>query len=115
MSLGILRGVRYPFDTRGYLSNSLRSGRTMPTIPEPIAKLQCPRCQSRLEVFETTSGGRTVAVTTLGPTVERSAIALETFQAPAEGPRLKCPACANLFDPTGGYRAIPPMRRPASG
>jgi hypothetical protein len=82
-----------------------------PTLPEPIAKLQCPRCHTRLEVFETTSGGRTVSVTTLGATVERSALALETFQAPDDGPRINCPACSQVFDPSSFYRAIPPLRR----
>jgi hypothetical protein len=65
-----------------------------------------------VQVFETTSGGRTVAVTTLGPTVEHSAHALETFHAPDEGPRMKCPACSHMYDPATVYRAIPPMRRP---
>jgi DNA-directed RNA polymerase subunit RPC12/RpoP len=79
-------------------------------IPEPIAKLQCPRCQSRLEVFETTSGGRTVSVATLGPTVEDHPLAQETFHARDEGPRIKCPACGNVFDPAGVSRAIPRRR-----
>jgi hypothetical protein len=79
---------------------------------DPIAKVQCPRCHTRLDVFETTSGGRTVSVTILGASVEHGAAALETFQSPDEGPRITCPACSQAFDPSGPYRPIPPLRRP---
>ena len=57
-----------------------------------VVKLQCPKCQSRLDVLETTSGGRIVAVSLLGDAVEHSAAALETFQ--AAGPTLTCPITA---------------------
>jgi hypothetical protein len=64
-----------------------------------------------LEVFDTASGGRTVSVTTLGLAVEQSAFALETFIAPDDGPTITCPACSHGFDPSGGYRPIPSLRR----
>lgn len=80
-------------------------------LPDPIAKLQCPQCQTRLDVFETASGGRTIAVTILGATVERVAKALETFQGADDGPQIKCPACARVFDPSGPYRPIRPLGR----
>jgi hypothetical protein len=80
-------------------------------LPEPIAKLQCPQCQTRLDVFETASGGRTIAVTILGATVEHGAKALETFQGADDGPQIKCPACGRTFDPSGPYRPIRPLRR----
>jgi hypothetical protein len=79
---------------------------------ELVAKLQCPRCQTLLNVFETTSGGRTIAVTSLGAAVERNAIALEVFLPPDAGPHVRCPACQRPFDPSEPYRAIPPLRRP---
>jgi DNA-directed RNA polymerase subunit RPC12/RpoP len=83
-----------------------------PNNGDAIAKVQCPRCQSRLDVFETQSGGRIVSIAVLGPTVENSAHALETFQPPAQGPSISCPACRHTFDPSGPYRAIPSLKRP---
>ena len=80
----------------------------------PVAKLQCPRCQSRLDVIETASGARTIAATFLGPRVEDNAKALEIFQGPDAGPRIECPACGMAFDPSEPYRAIPPLNRPSS-
>jgi DNA-directed RNA polymerase subunit RPC12/RpoP len=77
----------------------------------PIAKLQCPSCQSRLDVAETPSGGKTISVSLLGSSVEEHAQALEIFLTPAAGPRVKCPACGMSFDPSEPYRAIPPLRR----
>jgi len=76
---------------------------------QPIAKVQCPRCRTRLDVIETQSGGRTIAVGILGPSVEHSAEALETFQGADAGPQIVCPACRYRFDPSGPYRAIPPL------
>jgi hypothetical protein len=78
---------------------------------EVVAKLRCPRCQSRLEVFETPSGGRVVAVTVLGDTVERQPDALESFLPADSGPSIACPACSWSFDPSGPYRTIPPLTR----
>jgi len=58
---------------------------------EPIATQQCPRYRSRLEVFETTSGWRTVSVMTPGPTVEDHPWALGTFQPRDEGRAYQVP------------------------
>jgi hypothetical protein len=77
---------------------------------ELIAKLQCPQCQSRLDVLETASGGRTIAVTYLGASVEQNARALEVFLARDAGPRVACPACGAAFDPSEPYRSIPPLK-----
>ena len=43
----------------------------------PIAKLRCPKCDSWLDVRETTSGARIIGVAVLGPSVEDQAQALE--------------------------------------
>jgi DNA-directed RNA polymerase subunit RPC12/RpoP len=82
---------------------------------QPIAKVQCPRCGTRLDVLETQSGGRIIAVGILGPSVEHSAAALETFQRADAGPHIVCPACRHQFDPSGPYRAIPPLNPPRRG
>jgi hypothetical protein len=77
--------------------------------PDPV-KVRCPRCQSRLDVLETSSGGRTVSVAFLGASVETKAVALESFMAPDGGVELACPACTYRFDPKFSY-TIPPLRR----
>jgi DNA-directed RNA polymerase subunit RPC12/RpoP len=84
---------------------------TQPNTGEPVAKVQCPRCHTRLDVLETQSGGRIVAVTLLGPTVEDTAEGLETFQPADARPQIVCPACRHRFDPSGPYRAIPSLNR----
>jgi hypothetical protein len=78
-------------------------------VPEP-AKTRCPRCQSRLEVLETPSGGRIVSVAFLGVTVETTAAALEVFIPPDGGAEIRCPACDCQFDPAGPRR-IPALKR----
>ena len=83
-----------------------------PNVGDAVAKVQCPRCHTRLDVFETQSGGRVVSVTLLGPAVEHTAHALETFQPADAGPEISCPACRHSFDPSGPYRAIPSLKRP---
>jgi DNA-directed RNA polymerase subunit RPC12/RpoP len=70
---------------------------------EPI-RLVCPKCRSRLEVLETTSGARTVSVIGLGDSVGSTAKALETFVGPDAGPDVACPACGDRFDPASPYR-----------
>jgi hypothetical protein len=80
---------------------------------DAIAKLQCPQCRSRLDVFETPSGARIVAVAFLGPTVEDSPVALEQFHGPDFGRNIACPACRFTFDPAEPRR-IPPLKRPPS-
>jgi DNA-directed RNA polymerase subunit RPC12/RpoP len=75
--------------------------------PEP-SKVRCPNCQSRLDVFETPSGGRTVSVTFLGAAVEENAAAVELFFPPDHPIDIRCPACNRLFDASGLSR-IPPL------
>jgi len=70
-----------------------------------VSKLACPRCRSRLDVIETSSGGRTVSVTGLGASVEQHALALQRFQGPGAGPDIICPACEYRIDPSAPYRA----------
>jgi hypothetical protein len=79
---------------------------------DAIVKLQCPKCNSRLDIIETPSGGRTVSVTLLGRSVEDDAVALELFQPPDAGPKISCPACTTSFDPSEPHRSIPPLNRP---
>jgi hypothetical protein len=86
-----------------------RRNRTNEQVPEP-AKTRCPGCQSRLDVLETPSGGRTVSVAFLGVTVETSAAALEVFIPRDGGAEIRCPACDCQFDPSGPLR-IPPLKR----
>ena len=78
--------------------------------PEP-ARTRCPRCQSRLDVFETPSGGRTVSVAFLGVRVETTATALELFVPRDSGAEIQCPACNRRFDPSGPVRSIPELSR----
>lgn len=82
-----------------------------PKTGDPATKIQCPRCETRLDVIETQSGGRVVAVATLGHSVQDTAIGLETFQPPDAGPQILCPACRHTFDPSGFYRTIPRLNR----
>jgi hypothetical protein len=77
--------------------------------PDPV-RVRCPHCQSRLDVIDTASGGRTVSVFLLGPTVEVNASALELFIGPGSGLELHCPACNGSFDPSMPH-TIPPLRR----
>jgi ssDNA-binding Zn-finger/Zn-ribbon topoisomerase 1 len=62
----------------------------------------CQKCQTRLEVFETSSGGRTIAVAASHNSIEPKA--LERFVPPGAGPTFPCPACGSIVDP--GARAI---------
>jgi hypothetical protein len=71
------------------------------------ARLICPKCRSRLEVIETSSGGRTVSVMGLGDAVSSEAKALELFVGPDAGPEIQCPACNDRFDPASPYRGVP--------
>jgi len=74
------------------------------------AKVRCSKCQSSLDVLETPSGARTISVRTLGSCVERTALALERFQRPEDGPEIRCPACDKSFDPSEPSRAIRLLR-----
>ena len=65
-------------------------------------RLTCVNCRSRLEIFETPSGGRTVSVVAIGSLREPKA--LERFMAPGEGPDILCPACNVQLDPAAPYR-----------
>jgi uncharacterized protein YbaR (Trm112 family) len=76
-------------------------------LPAPAGRVTCPECRSRLEVFDTPSGARTVSVVGLGLAVEAKAKALERFLPPAAGPDIVCPACARTFDPASPYRGEP--------
>ena len=69
----------------------------------PTARLRCQHCGSRLDVFDTPSGGRTVSVAGLGVSVEHSAKALERFQATTD--KLLCPACLTEVDVGAPYRS----------
>jgi hypothetical protein len=76
----------------------------MSTIDLPLeARLTCPTCRSRLAIFDTPSGGRTVSVVALGASVETRAKALERFVAPGHGPDIVCPACDARIDPSAPY------------
>ena len=85
-------------------------GRIIPTRGSPsrdgenvaTGRVTCPKCRSRLEIFETPSGGRTVSVLGLGTTIEPKA--LEHFMGPDEGPDIICPACDLQLDPASPYR-----------
>jgi hypothetical protein len=65
-------------------------------------RLTCQQCGTRLEVFETSSGGRTIAVAALHDRFEPKA--LELFVPPGAGLPFPCPACGAIVDP--GSRAI---------
>jgi uncharacterized protein YbaR (Trm112 family) len=73
-----------------------------PDVLVATGRVTCPQCRSRLEIFETASGGRTVSVAGLGTTVEPQA--LERFMAPDHGPDIVCPACNLQIDPAAPYR-----------
>jgi hypothetical protein len=75
----------------------------------PSGRVTCPRCRSRLEIFETPSGGRTVAVAGIGTSLEPKA--LERFHGPDEGPDIICPACNLQLDPASPYRGERGPRR----
>ena len=75
----------------------------MADIPS-TGRLTCRHCGSRLEVFESQSGAKTISVIALGSLVESSAKALEGFQPPDAGPEIHCPACDSLVDPAAPYR-----------
>jgi len=73
-------------------------------------RVTCPKCRSRLEIFETPSGGRTVSVLGMGTTIEPKA--LEHFMGPDEGPDIICPACNLQLDPAAPYRGeLRPIRK----
>jgi hypothetical protein len=71
---------------------------------QPTAKLRCQNCGSRLDVFDTPSGGRTVSVAGLGASVEHSAKALERFQITTD--KILCPACLGEVDVGAPYRSL---------
>jgi uncharacterized protein YbaR (Trm112 family) len=75
----------------------------------PSGRVTCPRCRSRLEIFETPSGGRTVSVAGIGSSLEPKA--LERFLGPDEGPDIICPACNLQLDPASPYRGERGPRR----
>jgi uncharacterized protein YbaR (Trm112 family) len=61
-------------------------------------EVTCPSCKSRLEVTETHSGGRTVAVVAAGAQAKEGATGREHFHPPGNG-HLVCPACDLLITP----------------
>jgi uncharacterized Zn finger protein (UPF0148 family) len=69
----------------------------------PSGRVTCPSCGSRLDVFETRSGARTVSVAVMSTIAEPKA--LERFLPPESGPELSCPACDATVDPAAPYRA----------
>jgi hypothetical protein len=80
-------------------------------MAEISAKVTCPRCSSRLDVTETPSGGRSVAVLALDLAIDVHAKALERFIGPDGGPDVICPACEARFDPAAPL-VRPRLRRP---
>ena len=68
------------------------------------ARVTCPECLCRLDVSETSSGGRYLYVVSIHPAIEPKA--LERFVGPNEGPDLSCPACGRTFNPSGPYRRL---------
>ena len=70
----------------------------MPDGSPDTARIRCDKCRSRLRITDTTSGGRTISVISLGKAVEDDAKALEIF-IPPSSTQLKCPACASEVDP----------------
>ena len=79
------------------------------TEAAPAARVTCPECLCRLDVSETSSGGRYLYVVSIHPAIEPKA--LERFVGPNEGPDLSCPACGKTFDPSGPYRRLSHPRR----
>jgi DNA-directed RNA polymerase subunit RPC12/RpoP len=77
---------------------------------KPTGRITCPECRSRLDIFETPSGGRTVSVAVLSTTLEPQA--LERFMSPDQAPEIMCPACNHMIDPAAPYRSFP--KRPRS-
>lgn len=70
----------------------------MPDRDPHTVRIRCDKCLSRLSVTDTSSGGRLIAVSSLGSSVEHSAKALEVFL-PPPATLLKCPACSSEVDP----------------
>jgi hypothetical protein len=68
----------------------------------PVGRITCPQCRSRLDVAETSSGGRTVSVAVVAVLAEPQA--LELFTPPASGPHITCPSCSQNIDPAAPYR-----------
>jgi hypothetical protein len=78
-------------------------------LSRPVARLTCSHCHTRLDVFETSSGGRTIAVAVLTEGMEPKA--LEHFIPPGAGPDIQCPACTSRIDPSAP-RVMGRPRRP---
>ena len=84
---------------------------TLDVMEDGTYRVRCGRCASQLDVLETRSGGRTVSVAGLGPTVERSPVALERFLPPGSGHDIICPACNAMIDPSAPHGVLP-SRKP---
>jgi hypothetical protein len=83
------------------------------TGPAGGARVICPHCDSRLDVTETSSGGRIVSIVGFGDSVERTAKSLETFDAPGTSGDITCPACHRRVDPSITSR-LRPLRNPSN-
>jgi hypothetical protein len=83
---------------------TVNRGTTSMRGERPTGRLTCPQCECRLDVFETSSGGRTVSVAVLSTAADPKA--LQRFMAPDEGPEIVCPACNVKIDPAAPYRRL---------
>ena len=76
--------------------------------------LTCPSCDSRLEVSETHSGGRTIAVVAFGDLMTLCHDGIERFEAPGSR-SIPCPACNFEIDPYPSYRSTRGFRAHRAG
>jgi DNA-directed RNA polymerase subunit RPC12/RpoP len=78
------------------------SGPDVGSDPTTVA-LTCPSCESRLQVIETHSGGRSVSVVWFGALTESCPDGVERFEFAANRD-IVCPACNFSVDSSATYR-----------
>jgi ribosomal protein S27E len=69
-----------------------------------ITRVRCDHCNSRLDIIETQSGGRSISVAGLGPSVEAHPLALERFDF-GSSREITCPACNRTVNPMAPNRS----------